>query len=179
MSLARIKQLFAFGAILMMAVPAIVGLAANHDDTHADEAAIEATMMTLLRAFEARDAEPLREVYADDADWTNAFGTTLQGRDAIVEYLDGLFNDPNFAAGELVGPPEVSARPVGEGAVIVRVYQEIEGQRSAEGDTLPVRRNHSMRVLERQPDGAWLIVSELYMDARDEATYRNATGAGE
>jgi hypothetical protein len=37
------------------------------------------------------------------------------------------------------------------------------------------RGNHSLKVLARQPDGRWLIVSEMYMDARDEVTH--ATGS--
>ncbi|HEX7355713.1 MAG TPA: hypothetical protein VF288_12895 [Mycobacteriales bacterium] len=34
------------------------------------------------------------------------------------------------------------------------------------------RDNHSLRVLVRQPDGSWPIVSEMYMDAHQEQSYR-------
>jgi hypothetical protein len=41
----------------------------------------------------------------------------------------------------------------------------------ASGGTIPERDNHSLRLLVKQPDGRWLIVTELYMDARTDATY--------
>jgi len=46
----------------------------------ADAAAIAHTLRTLQIAFRSRDAEMLRDIYAADADWTNAFGTTLSVR---------------------------------------------------------------------------------------------------
>jgi uncharacterized protein (TIGR02246 family) len=136
-----------------------------------DAAAIEHTLRTLQIAFRSRDADALRDVYTADADWTNAFGTTLSGRDAIVAYLKGLFADAHFGAGQLVGPPQVSIRPVTPDVVVAKTYAEIAGQQTADGKELPTRRNHSLKVLARQPDGRWLIVSDIYMDARDEATY--------
>jgi uncharacterized protein (TIGR02246 family) len=136
-----------------------------------DAMAIEQTLRTLQVAFASRNAELLRDVYIADADWTNAFGTTRSGRDAIVAYLKGLFADPHFGAGRLAGPPQVSVRPVTNDVVVARTYVEIAGQQTADGKELPKRRNHSLKVLARQPDGRWLIVSEIYMDARDETTY--------
>lgn len=136
-----------------------------------DARRIEETLRALERGFRRRDADMLRDVYAEDADWTNAFGTTLSGRDAIVSYLRGLFADRHFAAGRVRGEPQYSARPAGNDAVVVKTYVEIEGQETADGQTLPIRRNHSLKVLVRAPDGRWLILSEMYMDARTETTY--------
>jgi ketosteroid isomerase-like protein len=88
-----------------------------------------------------------------------------------VAYLAGLFADVHFGAGRLAGAPQVSIRPVTDDVVVARTYVEIAGQQTADGKELPNRRNHSLKVLARQPDGRWLIVSEIYMDARDETTY--------
>jgi uncharacterized protein (TIGR02246 family) len=137
----------------------------------ADAAAIEATLQTVAEAFRARSTEGLGAAYAEDADWTNAFGTTLNGRAAIVDYLAGLFRDPKFTAGRLKGAPTVEVRQVRPDVVVARTYLEIEGQETLEG-RIPVRRNFSMKVLAREGDGAWRIVSDLYMDAREETTYR-------
>jgi hypothetical protein len=52
---------------------------------------------------------------------------------------------------------------------VVKTYIEREGQQTVEGSELLVRRNHSLKVLVKR-DGQWLIVSEMYMDARDEQT---------
>jgi len=76
----------------------------------ADQGAIGKTLLTLLKAFDDRDAEPLQGVYSDDADWVNAFGTVKHGRDEIVDYLRGLFADDNFNRGGLTGPPQTSFR---------------------------------------------------------------------
>lgn len=65
----------------------------------ADQGAIGKTLLTLLKAFDERDAEPLLQAYSDDADWVNAFGTVKRGRDDIVEYLRGLLRDQNFNRG--------------------------------------------------------------------------------
>src|SRR5262245_7361874 len=136
-----------------------------------DASAVEQTQRALQIAFHTRNADLLRDVYVADADWTNAFGTTLSGRDAIVTYLTGLFADEHFGAGRLAGPPRVSIRPVSNDVVVAKIYVEIAGQQTANGKELPTRRNHSLKVLARQGDGRWLIVSEIYMDARDETAY--------
>lgn len=138
--------------------------------TAKEEAAIGDILMRLGRGFATNDAGGLEALYAEDADWTNAFGTSLHGRDAIIRYLEKLFDDGRFKAGRMVGKPQASIRFAAGGTVaIAKTYVEREGQQTVEGGELPVRRNHSLKVLEKRA-GRWLIVSEMYMDARDEQT---------
>jgi uncharacterized protein (TIGR02246 family) len=136
----------------------------------ADQEAIGKTLLTLLKAFDDRNAEPLRGVYSDDADWVNAFGTVKRGRDDIVEYLTGLFRDANFNRGELAGPPETSFRVLTPEVVLVSAHLQVTGQGLLGGATLD-RDNFSLRALQRQDDGSWLIVSEMFQDANTEITY--------
>ncbi|MGB9226375.1 YybH family protein [Mycobacterium sp.] len=136
----------------------------------ADQEAIGKTLLTLLKAFDDRDAEPLQAVYSDDADWVNAFGTVKRGRDDIVDYLRGLFGDDNFNRGELSGPPETSFRVLTPEAVLVSAHLKVKGQGLVGGGTLD-RDNFSLRALQRQDDGSWLIVSEMFQDANTEVTY--------
>ncbi|MDZ5699964.1 SgcJ/EcaC family oxidoreductase [Chelativorans sp. M5D2P16] len=140
----------------------------------ADENPIESLLMTQYRAFATRDAALMREVYVEDADWTNAFGRTIKGRDNIVAYLEELFADTNFSNGELVGEPEVSVRAVGEDVVAAKIYTQVKGQRTVDGGTLPVRHNYSLKLIARQLDGSWKILSEIYMDARQDVTHIHA-----
>jgi uncharacterized protein (TIGR02246 family) len=135
-----------------------------------DQEAIGKTLLTLLRAFDERDAEPLQHVYSDDADWVNAFGTVKRGRDEIVKYLRGLFGDDNFNRGELAGPPETSFRVLTPEVVLVSAHLQVNGQGLVGGATLD-RDNFSLRALQRQNDGSWLIVSEMFQDANTETTY--------
>jgi uncharacterized protein (TIGR02246 family) len=136
----------------------------------ADQEAIGKTLLTLLKAFDDRDAEPLQGVYSDDADWVNAFGTVKRGRDEIVQYLRGLFQDDNFNRGELAGPPETSFRVLTPEVVLVSAHLQVKGQGLVGGGTLD-RDNFSLRALQRQDDGSWLIVSEMFQDANTETTY--------
>ncbi len=135
-----------------------------------DETAVGEVLMKLARGFVANDVQGLDALYAEDADWTNAFETSLHGRDAIIRYLEKLFADSRFEAGHMVGKPQASIRFVGDGTIaIVKTYVEREDQQTIAGGELPVRRNHSLKVLEKR-DGCWQILSEIYMDARDEQT---------
>ncbi|BBZ50756.1 SgcJ/EcaC family oxidoreductase [Mycobacterium heidelbergense] len=138
----------------------------------ADQEAIGRTLLTLLKSFDDRDAEPLRGVYSDDADWVNAFGTVKHGRDEIVDYLTGLFRDDNFNRGELAGPPETSFRVLMPDVVLVSAHLKVKGQGLVGGGTID-RDNFSLRALQRQDDGSWLIVSEMFQDANTETTYEH------
>jgi uncharacterized protein (TIGR02246 family) len=135
-----------------------------------DQQAIGETLLTLLASFRKRDAEALHAVYSDDADWVNAFGTVKRGREAIVGYLTGLFADDNFNRGQPEGPPETSSRVLTPEVVLVSAHLRIKGQGVVGGGTLD-RDNFSLRALQRQADGSWLIVSEMFQDANTEATY--------
>jgi uncharacterized protein (TIGR02246 family) len=138
----------------------------------ADQEAIGKTLLTLLKAFEERDAEPLATVYSPDADWVNAFGTVKRGDSEIVDYLRGLFKDANFNRGELAGPPQTSFKVLTPDVVIVSAHLLVKGQGLVGGGTMD-RDNYSIRVLQRQPDGSWLIVSEMFQDANTQTTYEH------
>jgi uncharacterized protein (TIGR02246 family) len=138
----------------------------------ADQDAIAMTLLSLRSGFQERDAAKLAGVYSTDADWVNAFGTVRKGSDAIVSYLRGLFADDNFTAGRPARPPEVTIRVLTPEVALVSMHLQITGQKLIGGGEIAVRDNFSLRVLQRQPDGTWPIVSEMFNDANREATYR-------
>ena len=140
-----------------------------------DQDAIGATLISLLTGFRERDAEKLVDVYSTDADWVNAFGTVKKGGEEIVAYLRGLFDDANFNAGELKAPPETALRVLTPEVVLVSAHLQVQGQKLVGGEEIEVRDNFSLRVLQRQEDGKWLIVSEMYNDANREQTYQART----
>ncbi|MGW1893329.1 YybH family protein [Streptomyces sp. NPDC002004] len=142
------------------------------NDRDADEEQIRNRIRSIAIGFRELKADVFRDVYAEDADWTNAFGTTLRGRDVIVGYLRKLFADPHFSSGRQVGSPQAQLRWVTDDVVVVKTYIEREGQQTREGEDLPLRRNYSIKVLHRQ-GGHWVVVSDLYMDAREESTLVN------
>jgi uncharacterized protein (TIGR02246 family) len=141
----------------------------------ADQDAITTTLLSLSAGFQSRDVNQLAGVYSADADWVNAFGTVKKGSDQIVSYLRGLFADDNFNAGTLEAPPEVAIRVLTPEVVLVSAHLRVAGQKLIGGGEIAERDNRSLRVLHRQPDGAWPIISEMYNDANREATYLPTT----
>jgi uncharacterized protein (TIGR02246 family) len=137
----------------------------------ADQDAIAVTLISLMTGFRERNVEKLVDIYSADADWVNAFGTVKKGGEEIVGYLRGLFADANFNAGELKAPPETSMRLLSPDVVLVSAHLQVEGQKLVGGGEIEVRDNFSLRVLQRQDDGNWLIVSEMYNDANRDETY--------
>lgn len=137
----------------------------------ADQEAIGVTLISLLTGFQERNADKLVDVYSSDADWVNAFGSVKKGGKEIVEYLRGLFSDDNFNSGTLRAPPETAIRVLTPEVVLVSAHLQVEGQKLVGGGEIDERDNYSVRVLQRQPDGSWLIVSEMYNDANREKTY--------
>jgi|HubBroStandDraft_2_1064218.scaffolds.fasta_scaffold131962_2 uncharacterized protein (TIGR02246 family) len=137
----------------------------------ADQEAIARTLRSLLTGFGTRQADALAGVYSADADWVNAFGSVKKGGEEIVGYLRGLFADGNFNAGKLKAPPESRVRVLTPDVVLVSSHLKIEGQQLVDGGVIAERDNHSLRVLQRQADGGWLIVSEMYMDVRRDQSY--------
>jgi uncharacterized protein (TIGR02246 family) len=124
-----------------------------------------------MTGFQERNAQKLFGVYSSDADWVNAFGTVKKGSDEILAYLRGLFADDNFNAGELKRPPDVVVRVLTPEVVLVSAHLQVAGQQVIGGGEIEERDNYSLRVLRRQPDGSWPIVSEMFNDANREATY--------
>jgi uncharacterized protein (TIGR02246 family) len=137
----------------------------------ADRDAIAATLLALSSGFQTRDVTQLANIYSSDADWVNAFGTVKKGSEQIVNYLRGLFADDNFNAGTLEAPPEVTIRVLTPEVVLVSAHLRVAGQKLVEGGQIPERDNRSLRVLHRQSDSTWPIVSEMYNDANREVTY--------
>ena len=141
----------------------------------ADQNAITATLLALASGFKTRDVTHLANVYSADADWVNAFGTVKKGSGEIVNYLRGLFADDNFNAGTLEAPPEVTVRVLTPEVVLVSAHLRVAGQKLVDGSQIAERDNRSLRVLYRQSDGSWPIVSEMYNDANREVSYVPST----
>ncbi len=137
-----------------------------------DQEAIGATLLNLMAGFQERNVDKLADIYSSDADWVNAFGTVKKGSDEILDYLRGLFADDNFNAGTLKAPPEIAIRVLTPDVVLVSAHLQVEGQGRVGGGELEERDNFSLRVLQRQADGTWPIVSEMFNDANQEETYR-------
>ncbi|HWV23009.1 MAG TPA: SgcJ/EcaC family oxidoreductase, partial [Thermomicrobiales bacterium] len=103
-------------------------------------------------------------VYTENAEWLNAFGDWVQGRENIRAKLTELFASDEFAAGTIVGQPSGSVTVLTDSTAVGWTYQEIEDQQVAGSDeTIPLRKNHSLAVLVKEGD-QWLIAAHMFMD---------------
>ncbi len=131
-----------------------------------DEQHIVQTLITVATAFATFNAEALHTSYTPDADWIDAGGIALYGRDAIVDHLRQRFAVPHLTASSLVGHPTLSLRWVHDDVVIATTYLERRSHRKTDGCSPSRRRTHSLKVLTRSDHHTWLIVSEISADAR-------------
>jgi ketosteroid isomerase-like protein len=130
-----------------------------------DEEHIVETLIAVATAFATCDADAARTAYALDADCIDASGKELHGRDVIVEHLRRRFAIPRLGPGSLVAPPTLALRWLGDDVVMATTYLERHREQTSDGDPLPPRRTHSLKVLIRGDDGSWVIVSDIYADA--------------
>jgi hypothetical protein len=114
----------------------------------ADEARIVQALLTVVTAFTNRHAEVLLTAYSLDADW---------------------IDDPRLTAASLAAPPMLTLRWLDDDAVIATTSLERRHHTAIDGRRVSRRRTHSLKVLTRSAEDRWLIVSDIYADARDPA----------
>jgi ketosteroid isomerase-like protein len=156
-------------------IPEFVVFGEAADDR--DSEAIFNLMRRFGQAWGSQDVDGLMTVYAEDAEWTNAFGDVRRGHDELREQFTWLFK--RFESGEDAGDEEetqedestepemkrgsISLRYLGDDAAVFHTYTESNWGVNRDGDGL--RRVYVSYVLEKK-DGAWLIAHQTITDAR-------------
>ncbi len=133
----------------------------------ADEKAILETFNSWNQGWVESDAALAVKDYADDTDWTNAFGDRLQGKVALREGLEYIFSLGFVMAGDSAENEYADVRFLGEDVAIVRSKLVRTGQRTSTGEAMPDRHINHLRVYEKRA-GRWLIVSHLISQAQEK-----------
>ena len=134
--------------------------------TAADTTAIFAALADAEEGWNTGDVELATRRYADNADWTNAFGDRVVGRDSLVALLteilsldfvragrtEYVFNDVTFLSADVA---------------LLRSRSVVRGQRQSDGVPMADRHNDHLRVFQ-QRDGTWVIVSHLISQANEK-----------
>ena len=138
-----------------------------YSQTRADSIAILKTLDSWNQGWKEGNAGLAVQAYAEDADWTNAFGDRVIGRDSLRKTLEFIFGldfvmegdsgENEFADLTFLTPDVALLR-----SKLVRV-----GQQMRTGETMPDRHNHHLRVYERRA-GQWQIVSHLISQAQEK-----------
>ena len=157
--------------LVALKVTALVGLAGlafpASAQTEADRAAILATIDSWAAGWAQRDAALAVQDYSDDTDWTNAFGDRFEGKEALQAGLEFIFSLDFVMAGDSAGHEYDDVRFLGPDVAMLRSKLVRTGQRTSEGEAMPDRHIHHLRVLERRGDD-WVIVSHLISQAKQK-----------
>lgn len=139
-------------------------LHAQDSPAAADSAEILAAIANWERAWTIHDAELGAQDYAEDADWTNAFGMRRIGRDSIEALLEEVFRLPFVMAGNTEYEYH-DLRMVAEDVVLLRSRAIRTGQQLPDGTVQQPRRINHLRVFVKR-GGRWVISSHLVGDER-------------
>lgn len=134
----------------------------NPRDPVQDQAAVKTIVDHWRQAWEHFDASILREDYADDADWQNAFGVRKTGSADILAFV-GQVLKRSGVQGRRTTWGEIHVRLVRpDVAVAFRDYQTV-GHKTPDGRELAERRTHANWLLIKE-GGRWRIASHVISD---------------
>lgn len=150
-------------SILIVFLLLAASCAATPGDAERD--AVVATLDSWNQGWAEEDVELAIADYAEDCDWTNAFGDRFQGKQELREGLTFIFGLPFVMAGDSAVNEYEDVRFLSSNVALLRSQLVRAGQRNSDGAPMPDRHIHHLRVLERR-DGRWWIVSHLISQAQ-------------
>ncbi|MCB0497528.1 MAG: nuclear transport factor 2 family protein [Cyclobacteriaceae bacterium] len=115
------------------------------------------------KAWKTKDYKLAAKWYSDDAEFTNAFGFSMVGRQAIEEYLAEVFAMDFVMAGESE-QTSIKLKPIADNVVLVISTISRTGQKMSDNSALGPRRTTHHRLFKKEGD--WQIVGHLISDAR-------------
>jgi uncharacterized protein (TIGR02246 family) len=153
--------------LLLMLAAAVFLPNIAHSQTAADSAAVLRTLDSWNQGWAKADAALAVQAYAEDADWTNAFGDRIIGRDSLKKTLDFIFSLDFVMAGDSGDNEFADLTFLTPDVALLRSKLVRVGQQMQTGETMPDRHVHHLRVYQRR-DGAWQIVSHLISQAHEK-----------
>ena len=128
----------------------------------------EAEVRQLVKAFDAaattHDPVKYAAMFAEDADWENAFGDRREGRKEIQDGMVAVMKTFTTAQETIT---DVKVRCLGPQLALVDIYQTITGQKTPKGVEIPTR-HIRMTQLHEKKNGAWLIRVHRVTDLRGQ-----------
>jgi len=134
--------------------------------TEGDKDAILKTFDSWNRGWAEADAELAVQDYAENVDWTNAFGKRFEGKGALREGLTYIFSLVFVMAGDSAGNEYNDVTFLSPNVAMVRSKLVRSGQQTSTGEPMPDRHINHLRVYQKR-DGRWLIVSHLISQAKE------------
>ncbi len=140
---------------------------ASVPDLEEDRAAVLATLDSWNRGWSEGNASIAVEDYAEDTDWTNAFGDRFEGRAALRDGLEYIFGLGFVMAGSSSENEYTDVTFPSADVALLRSKLVRTGQQMPSGAMMKDRHIHHLRVLQRR-NGKWEIVSHLISQAQEK-----------
>ena len=159
-------------ALLALALTLAVGsfaFASENKSLGDEREAVLATLESWNRGWAERNAELAVQDYAEDTDWTNAFGVRFRGRDELRKGLEFIFGLDFVMAGDSGGNEFEEVTFLGPETALIRSKLVRVGQETREGQSMKDRHIHHLRVLQKR-QGQWLVVSHLISQAKEKGS---------
>lgn len=135
--------------------------------SEADEEAILESFESWNSGWTEGDADLAVQDYAEDTDWTNAFGDRFEGKTTLRDGLAYIFSLGFVMAGDSAGNEYNDVTFLSPDVAMVRSKLVRSGQQTSSGEVMPDRHINHLRVYQKR-DGRWLIVSHLISQAKEK-----------
>jgi uncharacterized protein (TIGR02246 family) len=122
------------------------------------------------KAWQIKDASLAAKWYANDAEFTNAFGFSMIGKAAIEEYLTRVFNMDFVMAGNST-QTSIKLIYISSNSILVVSTIFREGQKLNDNSDLGPRSTTHHRIFRKDDD--WKIMAHLISDARSIKTSKH------
>ena len=137
--------------------------------TEEERQAVLKTLDSWNEGWRTRDAAMAVEDYADDCDWTNAFGDRFRGKEQLKEGLTFIFGLDFVMAGESEENAFEDVTFLSPEVALIRSKLVRVGQETGTGEPMADRHINQLRVLQKR-EGRWFIVSHLISQAKEKGS---------
>lgn len=115
------------------------------------------------KGWETKDVDLSLKYYADDTDWTNAFGDRVQSKEELQQLLETIFGLDFVMAGENdYGENEITF--LNDSIATARSLNVRKNQKWPDGSKMDDRHINHLRVY-KNINGEWLIVHHMISQA--------------
>jgi len=133
--------------------------------TSEDSIAILNTFQSWGQGWAEKNVTLAIEAYAEDIDWTNAFGDRFIGKENLRVGLEFIFSLPFVMAGGSSEYEYIDLKFLSPDIALVRSKLIRAGQRTSKNELMPDRHINHLRVYQKI-DGEWKIISHLIADEK-------------
>ena len=135
-----------------------------------DSIAIRKVINEFNDAWTAKDPVRYAAVFANDADWENAFGGHLRSRDSIHKAYQKLMSQFTTAEETITG---IRVFCMSRDFALVDIYQTVDGQRLPKSGKLVPTRHIRMSDVYQKINGKWQVKVHRVTDLRERGQSQN------